>query len=502
MPSPVLKSGEDAQDYLNNAVEAGGLAQASVPPTAAPRPTRERQYDAALDRLNDTYAERSVEGEDAERWAALAKGFATPTYSFWESLANAGAAKGQVVAAQEAQHMKNQREAAKTNYDHESALLKAQEMGLSRASAGGTKSRPIKLQDGSWATWTPDGVLPIPGSQQAALDAAYQKQYELGSKILDTNDPQALHDFAMGKVGLMVNANAGVATSPQQPPQAAGAKPLVPGIAPQPLPEQPVTGTEQTTTDTEAVDPKVLLQQVIQARDALPLSDPKRAEHNNIITEIRKSMAGQPAAPKVTLKTKETEGEQEGRGKERGKKFEEIYHDIQKTGQASTSLDAQLATLEALYTKHGDNIPSGALAPIVTSVKSGLETFGVKFDGTGPTDVIRSIGTLGALQGKRADGENLMPGALVTFEEKLLMDAFPGMSMTKEGRLMQIQIMRSLNRLKQDVAGEARKYYKEHGKLDTGWYDKAEEMALSNPLLDPKRLEAMEIYAKRQAARK
>jgi hypothetical protein len=96
-----------------------GLAALSNPL----RPNRQVEYDTAKANLDSSYAAKSIEGDDAAMWGALAKGFAAPAENFWQSLANAGGNKAAVVAGIEERNLKNDRDVKKTEYDHASKLL-------------------------------------------------------------------------------------------------------------------------------------------------------------------------------------------------------------------------------------------------------------------------------------------------------------------------------------------------------------------------------------------
>jgi hypothetical protein len=127
-----------------------GLATLSNPL----RPDRQTEYNAAKDKMNEAYASKSVEGDDAAMWGALAKGFAAPAQNFWMSLANAGGAKANVVAGIEAEDLKHGREAAKSEYDHASKLLLSSD-AIDRTLVGAN----AKLSVGSGAgKFVPTGV--------------------------------------------------------------------------------------------------------------------------------------------------------------------------------------------------------------------------------------------------------------------------------------------------------------------------------------------------------
>lgn len=191
------------------------------------------------------------------------------------------------------------------------------------------------------------------------------------------------------------------------------------------------------------------------------------------------------------------EAELKAQGDVRGKANENMFQDLQRTGVAAKNVAAQLNTMEELYKRHGDAIPSGELAPMIKALKSSAESLGIKIEGAGETDVLRSIGTEQALKARTADGENLLPGAMSNYEDQLLQAMSPGLAMTREGRMLMIQISKVQLQMKSDLAAAAREYYRNKGRLDSGWWDVAAKYAEANPLLKPERIAAIEAYAKR-----
>lgn len=372
-----------------------------------------------------------------------------------------------------------------------------------RIAAGQGGGRNLIKQGDVWLERDPTtGTFrPVAAGEGALLAQDFAKGREQALKYLDTTDPEVINAEALRYVEQMKARRAAGAPLAVQTP---GSNVLTPVEVPRlsvpaqtgagnPPPDMKVPPTEQKARDSDAVYIRQEeLSRLMKTRDELPLG-PDRDKINVDIATLRKEqLGGRPA-----LKSAETEAEKAGRGGERGKINEKNFHTLMETGNAAQDLNGQLNVMKQLFTEHGGEIPSGKGAEWIAGAKSLLDTFGIDTKGKGPTDVIQGLGTMGALKSRTADGQNLLPGAMSNYEDQMLRSAFPGLNTTREGRLLQIEILQAQLRMKKELSDAAVKFYSENGKFDaTKFYPVAQEIASRNPFLDPRKIRAMEAFAK------
>jgi hypothetical protein len=136
----------------------------------------------------------------------------------------------------------------------------------------------------------------------------------------------------------------------------------------------------------------------------------------------------------------------------------------------------QLSLLDQLY-RSNKNIAEGEGADLLHSVKSWAKTIGIDLGkSTSLEDVVSSITTEMALKHRTAGGSNLLPGQMSNYEDKLLQSMQPGLTRTREGRLMLIDFMKEIYRTNIRFAEEATKYERANKRLDPGWYDRQERI--------------------------
>ncbi|HUU72961.1 MAG TPA: hypothetical protein VMW70_10060 [Burkholderiales bacterium] len=155
----------------------------------------------------------------------------------------------------------------------------------------------------------------------------------------------------------------------------------------------------------------------------------------------------------------------------------------------------QFDLLENLF--KDPNVVSGKAAETVAGLKSIADTFGVNMEGAAAEDTIRAITTNMALKAKMEGGKNLLPGAMSEAENAMLAAMVPGLSQTKEGRLLLIQVLKAKANKEKKIAEFAFAYADKHGKIDRGFKKEARAWGQANPLYSDKMMEAMILHAKR-----
>ena len=144
-------------------------------------------------------------------------------------------------------------------------------------------------------------------------------------------------------------------------------------------------------------------------------------------------------------------------GKEAGKWGPTERHAMNSLAGKAMTMDAQLDMMHHLISN--PEVPEGQLAPAIQSLRSGLQSLGfpVNEKMQGATDFLGSLSTNFALHQRTAGGENLLPGAMSEWEDKLLLRMSPGLSNSKEGSLALISFMKEVNRSNRRLADEANK---------------------------------------------
>jgi hypothetical protein len=158
----------------------------------------------------------------------------------------------------------------------------------------------------------------------------------------------------------------------------------------------------------------------------------------------------------------------------------------------------RLGQLDLLQTLMSDpNTASGTSAESISGLKGIADSFGVSIAGKRSEDAISAVAGEMALKLRTSGGQNLMPGQMSDFEQKLLKSMSPGLAQSREGRLLVVQIARAKNERDLKLAEMAANYEDSRGQIDSGFYKQAREYVRANPMYPPERIAAMTELSKR-----
>jgi hypothetical protein len=288
---------------------------------------------------------------------------------------------------------------------------------------------------------------------------------------------EATYAEILSHVGALGRSQAGVTPSPRP---TVNASPL-PGAS-QPQLQAPRPAPPPSPQD---------LPTMIKERDSLPIGSQARQAANEALIAL-KSGKSLPPPPGATMPPAQMPGEapislppppvtrpvvKTGQSLEEGKKYgserggayaKESAGWTDLYGNAG-KLENQLGLLKQLYGSNSD-IASGSVAPVFKSLKSGLSGLGLNMgQSSSLEDMIQSLSVNLSLHARTADGQNLLPGSMSNYEDQLLQNMQPGLSTTKEGRMLMIDFMTEIARSNKRMAQAASEYESQKGRLDSGW---------------------------------
>lgn len=476
------------------------------------------QQQAAYNTEMEKYAQmvqhsQQPDANEAQMWGNMAGAAASvaPTWgNIGAMLGKTGQAYGQQQAQEQQMNLKNQSDLTKLRQAEVRALEgKDQQASLLKALYGGNKglNPTIKVVDGKMIKYDPvTGTTEVLSGSQDQIKAKLFQTFYNKAVANEMENPEAyaqqqvdktLGQFGGTTVKGTTNSIPGTQSS-DQPQTEEPAKPLSFGEGSTGKGTVQLGGTIPDMLSPEDANLASKLIARINANPAAAENDTKRLY--DILRRYQTPDATTPkpvaAGPALTYVDKQKRKEEEAYGAGVGKHMADTSVDLQKTGAAAQNLIGDLNTLEALYKEHGETVPEGALGPTINTMKSGLKSFGIDVKGQGANDMVNAIATKQALKARTADGENMLPGAMSNYEDRLLQSMSPGMLMTQDGRMLAIQVAKAQMQMRVDLATAAREYIKAHKKLDEGWWDVAAGIGSKNPFLDEKRIRALEAYSK------
>ena len=173
------------------------------------------------------------------------------------------------------------------------------------------------------------------------------------------------------------------------------------------------------------------------------------------------------------------EGEQKkSYGKEEGQELFKERKALDTLYGANSKLMGQLNILENIY--KNPNIPEGELAGQIQAFRSGMKSLGVEVsEKAGLTDLAKAVSTGLALTQRTADGQNLLPGAMSNYEDQLMQKMAPTLSLTNQGRMALISMMKQMAQANLRYAEEGTKMASANkDMLPAEWYKRKERIML------------------------
>lgn len=181
------------------------------------------------------------------------------------------------------------------------------------------------------------------------------------------------------------------------------------------------------------------------------------------------------AAPTLAYKDVPKSKMQESQAESVGKDLAKEGTLLNDAMSASNKMIMQLDLLDRLYST--PNMPEGELGPLLQQLRSGLKSLGVDVGKeVGAADMARSIASNFALHLRTGEGQNLLPGAMSNYEDKLLQQMAPVLSLTNEGRLALSQFMKEMAKTNARFGHEFNKMTDDRGIVSPEWRKRKERV--------------------------
>lgn len=414
---------------------------------------------AQMEKLQEL-SKRSPETDEAERWASMATAASkVPPMvgGFGQLLASIGGAYGNTLAQQ------NQRE-----FEKQQAIAKLMDQGMmgqgSMTALTSALLNPIQNIGGvGISRFTGQTVVP------KGLEQVYTKTYDTAYKAAIEQRMPNPEAYAKQQADAVIQqhvlANPSIAGSlyAQRPGEA-------------PLPSQGGAQREEkprvelaSGTDVSAYVKS--LQRMEQ--QAVSEGDYSKARE---IQSVRKTLQEQPtAAPSLAYKDVPKAKMEESQAEAVGKELTKEATTLNNAMSASNKMITQINLLEKLYST--PNMPEGELGPLQQQIRSGMKTLGIDVGKeVGAADMARAIASNFALHLRTGEGENLLPGQMSNYEDKLLQQMSPVLSLTNEGRLALARMMKEMATSNARMGSEVNKMTDERGIVDPNWRKRKERV--------------------------
>lgn len=158
-------------------------------------------------------------------------------------------------------------------------------------------------------------------------------------------------------------------------------------------------------------------------------------------------------------------------GREEGTRGAKELEKQNQTYLSTSALKNQTGLMRQIAGVEG--VPSGELAPQIQTLRSVMSSLGVPIDknAVSAPQIFESFATQFALHQRIQNGENMLPGQMSNYEDKMLRSTVPMLSNTPEGRLALIDLMDAAATSNHNIAKAAIDYAKAHGnRLPPDWY--------------------------------
>lgn len=493
--SPLTQVGAAQLGTPSPATNPQGALQTMIMGQAAKRQSYLEQQQEAYNRDLNRYAqmvEQSHQAEDSEagRWSAIAGGFSSvaPTWgNIGGMLGRGGAEYGKFINDTNNQNLKEQGDLTKLRQNEVRALeSKDQNAALTKALYGQNKRfEPRRNADGTTTVFDGSTGLPVGTYGPQDIGKVTAMTQVLAKAAFDKGEYATLDEavqWAQGEA-LRLVGSANVATGNRTAPLAGNIGGVPTAEAPV-VEEAPGVTTKLTGMD---ADSKALLQRLIARYRANP-NDGTKAQLEKAIAALhqagvlqlgeevpQQSASATPSAPPMVKKDIPMAKMKEEQASAVGKDLAKEGTLLNDAMHASNRMIMQLDLLDKLYST--PNMPEGELGPLMQQIRSGVKSLGVDVGKeVGAADMARSIASNFALHLRTGEGQNLLPGAMSNYEDKLLQQMAPVLSLTNEGRLALSQFMKEMARTNARFGHEFNKMTDERGIVSPEWRTRKERV--------------------------